>query len=299
VGLFKDMAKKLQLGFIGIGLMGKPMVLRLLEAGYSVKVWNRSAEKLYPVLAAGAVSCVSIAELVQGSDVVLLCLADTNVVEDIVLQHIVPHGALGKLLIDLSSIHPETTRKLAGLLKEKCGMGWVDAPVSGGVAGAEQGSLAIMAGGAADQIAIAREVLAPLYQQLTHMGAVGSGQVTKICNQMIVSCNVLVIAEMMALAKQAGVDALQIPKALVGGFADSKPLQITGTEMAAGVFMPVKWRVRTLLKDLQLAEDIAKQAGSAIPMSGLAAQLMQLHGSHGYLDQDPATLIKLFNQSDA
>lgn len=299
MGLFKDMAKKLQLGFIGIGLMGKPMVLRLLEAGYSVKVWNRSAEKLYPVLAAGAVSCVSIAELVQGSDVVLLCLADTNVVEDIVLQHIVPHGALGKLLIDLSSIHPETTRKLAGLLKEKCGMGWVDAPVSGGVAGAEQGSLAIMAGGAADQIAIAREVLAPLYQQLTHMGAVGSGQVTKICNQMIVSCNVLVIAEMMALAKQAGVDALQIPKALVGGFADSKPLQITGTEMAAGVFMPVKWRVRTLLKDLQLAEDIAKQAGSAIPMSGLAAQLMQLHGSHGYLDQDPATLIKLFNQSDA
>jgi 3-hydroxyisobutyrate dehydrogenase len=131
------------------------------------------------------------------------------------------------------------------------------------------------------------------------MGEVGSGQVTKICNQMIVSCNVLVIAEMMALAKQSGVDALQIPKALVGGFADSKPLQITGSEMAAGVFMPVKWRVRTLLKDLQLAEDIAKQAGSAIPMSGLAAQLMQLHGSHGYLDQDPATLIKLFNQSDA
>jgi 3-hydroxyisobutyrate dehydrogenase len=299
VGLFKDMAKKLQLGFIGIGLMGKPMVLRLLEAGFSVKVWNRSAEKLYPVLAAGAVACVSIAELVQGSDVVLLCLADTNVVEDVVLQDIVPHGAPDKLLIDLSSIHPETTRKLAGLLKEKCGMGWVDAPVSGGVAGAEQGSLAIMAGGAADQIAIAREVLAPLYQQLTHMGEVGSGQVTKICNQMIVSCNVLVIAEMMALAKQSGVDALQIPKALVGGFADSKPLQITGSEMAAGVFMPVKWRVRTLLKDLQLAEDIAKQAGSAIPMSGLAAQLMQLHGSHGYLDQDPATLIKLFNQSDA
>jgi len=293
------MTKKMQLGFIGIGLMGKPMVLRLLESGFSVKVWNRSAEKLYPVLAAGAVACVSIAELVQGSDVVLLCLADTNVVEGVVLQDILPHGAPDKLLIDLSSIHPETTRKLADLLKEKCGMGWVDAPVSGGVAGAEQGSLAIMAGGAADQIAIAREVLAPLYQQLTHMGEVGSGQVTKICNQMIVSCNVLVIAEMMALAKQSGVDALQIPKALVGGFADSKPLQITGTEMAAGVFTPVKWRVRTLLKDLQLAADIAKQAGSAIPMSGLAAQLMQLHGSHGYLDQDPATLIKLYNQSDA
>ena len=135
-------------------------------------------------------------------------------------------AAAGKLLIDLSSIHPENTRQLAALLHEKCGMGWVDAPVSGGVAGAEQGNLAIMAGGSAEHIEIARMVLAPLYKQLTHMGEVGSGQITKICNQMIVSCNVLVIAEMMALAKQAGVDAEQIPVALAGGFADSKPLQI-------------------------------------------------------------------------
>ena len=101
------------------------------------------------------------------------------------------------------------------MLYEKCGMGWVDAPVSGGVSGAEQGSLAIMAGGSIENINIARTVLAPLYKQLTHMGDVGSGQVTKICNQMIVSCNVLVIAEMMALAKQAGVAAEKIPEALV------------------------------------------------------------------------------------
>ena len=111
-------------------------------------------------------------------------------------------------------------------------MRWVDAPVSGGVAGAEQGALAIMAGGSVEDVDIARIVLAPLYKQLTHMGEVGSGQITKICNQMIVSCNVLVIAEMMALAKQAGVDAAKIPEALSGGFADSKPLQIVGPEMA-------------------------------------------------------------------
>jgi 3-hydroxyisobutyrate dehydrogenase len=284
------------LGFIGIGLMGKPMTLRLLNAGNTVYVWNRSPEKLQAVTEAGAISCSTVAELVKAVDVVILCLADTEVVESIVRNGIASNGAPNKLLIDLSSIHPETTKHLAALLQKQCGMGWVDAPVSGGVAGAEQGNLAIMAGGSEADIAVAREVLAPLYRQLTHMGEVGSGQITKICNQMIVSCNVMVIAEMMALAKQAGVDAAKIPQALAGGFADSKPLQITGTEMALEQFEPVKWRVKTLLKDLNMAVDIAKQSDNSIPMSGLAAQLLQLHGSHGFLEQDPSTLIKLYSK---
>ncbi|WP_031434871.1 NAD(P)-dependent oxidoreductase [Methylomarinum vadi] len=284
------------LGFIGIGLMGKPMTLRLLEAGFKVNVWNRSPEKLESVVAAGATACYSIADLVRASDVVLLCLADTAVVASIVDNEILHNGAAGKLLIDLSSIDPEATRQLAGKLHDSCGMRWVDAPVSGGTAGAEQGTLAIMAGGEAEDIAVARDVLRPLYKQLTHMGPVGSGQTTKICNQMIVSCNVLVIAEMMALAKQAGVDAEKIPQALAGGFADSKPLQIVGPEMATDTFEPVKWRVKTLLKDLNMAVGLAQQQGNAIPMSGLAAQLMQLHGSGGFLEQDPATLIKLYQK---
>jgi len=287
------------LGFIGIGLMGKPMTLRLLDAGFSVNVWNRSPEKLQPVTDSGARACSSIAELVRASEVIILCLADTAVVDSIIRNEIATNGTEGKLLIDLSSIHPENTRQLAALLHEKCAMGWVDAPVSGGVAGAEQGNLAIMAGGSAENIAVARLVLAPLYKQLTHMGEVGSGQITKICNQMIVSCNVLVIAEMMALAKQAGVDAKQIPAALAGGFADSKPLQISGAEMATETFEPVKWRVKTLLKDLNMAVDLSVKQGNAVPMSALAAQLMQLHGSHGYLEQDPATLIKLYTKTDA
>jgi 3-hydroxyisobutyrate dehydrogenase len=290
---------KTTLGFIGIGLMGKPMTLRLLDAGFSVNVWNRSPEKLQPVTDAGAKACGSVAELIRSSEVIILCLADTAVVEAIVRNDILTNGSAGRLLIDLSSIHPENTRQLAALLHEKCGMGWVDAPVSGGVAGAELGNLAIMAGGSAENIKVARIVLAPLYKQLTHMGEVGSGQITKICNQMIVSCNVLVIAEMMALAKQAGVDAGQIPAALAGGFADSKPLQITGAEMAAGTFEPIKWRVKTLLKDLNMAIDLSAKQGAAVPMSALASQLMQVHGSHGYMEQDPATLIKLYTKTDA
>ena len=279
--------------------MGKPMTLRLLDAGFSVNVWNRSPEKLPDVTDAGAKACSSIAELVKTSNVILLCLADTMSVESVVRDDILKNGSANQLLIDLSSIHPENTRQLASMLYEKCGMGWVDAPVSGGAAGAEQGNLTIMAGGSVDNIDIARIVLAPLYKQLTHMGDVGSGQVTKICNQMIVSCNVLVIAEMIALAQRAGVAAEKIPEALAGGFADSRPLQIVGPEMAMATFEPVKWRVKTLLKDLNMAIDLSTKQGNAIPMSGLAAQLMQLHGNHGYLEQDPSTLIKLFTKNDA
>ncbi|MGR9087394.1 MAG: NAD(P)-dependent oxidoreductase [Gammaproteobacteria bacterium] len=287
---------KRTLGFVGIGLMGKPMVLRLLDAGFAVNVWNRSAEKLAPVVDAGARPSASIADLARASDVILSCLADTDSVEEVVLNGILQNGAEDKLLIDLSSIDPEKTRQLSALLHQQSGMGWVDAPVSGGVSGAERGTLAIMAGGSIENIEVARKVLAPLYRQLTHMGGIGSGQVAKICNQMIVGCNVLVIAEMMALAKRAGVDASRIPEALAGGFADSRPLQIVGPEMAAESFEPVKWRVKTLLKDLNMAVDLSIRRGSAIPMSGLAAQLMQLHGSTGYLDQDPSTLIKLFER---
>ena len=291
--------KKNTLGFIGIGLMGRPMVLRLLGAGYNVNVWNRSPDKLLQVADAGAKVCASIAELVKASQVILLCLTDTTAVESVIYKGIVENGSVNQLLIDLSSIHPDNTRQLASVLKDRCGMNWVDAPVSGGIVGAEQGSLTIMAGGSSENVSIACTILAPLYQQFTHMGELGCGQVTKICNQMIVSCNVIVIAEMIALAQKAGVAAEKIPQALHGGFADSRPLQILGPEMALEDFEPLKWRVSTLLKDLNMALELSIKQGNAIPMSALAAQLMRLHGSHGYLEHDPSTLIKLFTQYDA
>ncbi|GAB4259510.1 MAG: NAD(P)-dependent oxidoreductase [Methylomicrobium sp.] len=243
---------------------------------------------------AGAVACESVERLTELSDVVLLCLSDTQAVASVVENHIAGCGAPDKLLIDLSSIEPTATRRLAAYLRQTSGMSWVDAPVSGGVPGAESGTLAIMAGGDEVDITTARRVLAPLYRQLTHMGSVGCGQIAKICNQMIVSCNVMVIAEMIALAQRAGVDAGKLPEALAGGFADSKPLQLVGPQMASGRFEPIKWHVKTLLKDLNMAVDLAADQNSAIPMSGLAAQLMQLHGSRGFLEQDPSTLITLF-----
>ncbi len=175
-------------------------------------------------------------------------------------------------------------------------MSWVDSPVSGGVAGAEQGTLAIMAGGPEAVIDRLRPVLAPLSQRVTRMGDVGAGQVTKICNQMIVSCNVLVMAEVMALAEKSGVDATAIPQALKGGFADSIPLQLTGPRMADRDFDPVKWHVKTLLKDLDMANDLARTMRSAIPMAGLGAELMRMHASQGNAERDPCTLVTMYTE---
>ncbi len=285
-----------RLGFIGIGLMGKPLTLRLLKAGFTVNVWNRTVEKIDPVVSAGAIAQNSIVDVVNASDIILLCLADSQAVTEVVEQGILESGARNKLIIDLSSIAPETTRKCAHILNKKHHISWVDAPVSGGIIGAEEGILAIMAGGAIEDIKIAQNILEPIYKKFTHMGELGCGQITKICNQMIVSANVLVIAEMIAFAKNSGVETSKIPQALTGGFADSKPLQISAPDMITENFEPVKWRVKTLLKDLNMAKEIAMIQGNEIPMSTLAAQLLQQHGDQGFLEQDPSTLIKLYSK---
>jgi len=289
------------IAFAGIGLMGLRMCRRLLAAGYPLTVWNRSPDKCAPLVEAGARQVHSPAELCAGADIVLLCLADTAVVREVVFGPggIVEGARAGQLLVDHSSLEPAATRAMAAELESRSGMRWVDAPVSGGTAGAEAGSLAIMAGGRAEDIERVRPVLMNLGQRLTRMGEVGAGQVTKACNQMIVACNALVIAEVVALAERSGVDASLIAPALAGGFADSKPLQILAPQMASSEFEPIKWHVRTLLKDLDTAVQLSREEGSATPMTGLAAQLMRLHGSQGHLDQDPATLVQMFRERDA
>ena len=288
------------LGFAGIGLMGLPMCRRLLAAGYPLTVWNRSADKCAELVEAGARQVATPAELCQHADVLMLCLADTAVVREVVFgeQGIVTAGKPGQLLVDFSSLEPTATREMASELAAKAGMSWLDTPVSGGTPGAEAGTLAIMAGGEAADLERVRPVLLTLGQRVTHMGPVGAGQVTKACNQMIVACNALVIAEVVALAEQSGVDTSLIAEALAGGFADSKPLQILAPQMAASRFEPVKWHVRTLLKDLDTAVKFSREQGSSTPISGLAAQLMRLHGSQGYLQKDPATLIDLYRRKD-
>lgn len=292
------MATLPSLGFAGIGLMGLPMCRRLLAAGYPLTVWNRNPAKCAPLVEAGARQVATPGQMCQHADVVMMCLADTSVVREVVfgLAGIAEGARRGQVLVDFSSLEPTATREMAEALINTTGMSWMDTPVSGGVSGAETGSLAIMVGGTKADLERVRPVLLTVGQRVTHMGAVGAGQVTKVCNQMIVACNALVIAEVVALAERSQVDAGMIAEALAGGFADSKPLQILAPQMADSRFEPVKWHVRTLLKDLDAAVKFSREQGSATPISGLAAQLMRLHGGQGFLEKDPSTIVQLYRE---
>ena len=288
-----------RLAFAGIGLMGLPMCQRLLAAGYPLVVWNRSPDKCAPLVALGAEQVDTPVELCAQADIVLLCLADTQAVAEVMFAQRGIAAAISdkQILVDFSSIEPAATKDMAQRLFLASGAQWLDVPVSGGVVGAETGTLAMMAGGDAKALEQVTPVLEHLSQRVTHMGAVGSGQVAKVCNQMLVACNAMVIAEVVALAEQAGVDAALLAPALAGGFADSKPLQILAPQMAQREFEPVKWHVRTLLKDLDMAVKLSQSHTSATPMSGLAAQLMRTHAAQGHLAADPATLIKLYSEN--
>lgn len=252
------MSDKPKLGYIGVGLMGKPMVLRLLAAGYAVSVWNRSAAKLKPVVEKGAQAVGSAAEVARAADIVMLCVTDQKAAEVVLFgpEGVAAGGARGKLVVDFSSIAPASARAYAERLEAECGMGLVDAPVSGGVPGAEQGTLAIMAGGKAEHFERAKPVVAHLSSRFTHMGAAGAGQATKLCNQIIVGTTIAIVAEAVRLAESAGVDASLLPAALAGGQADSRPLQIWAPRMVDG------WTERLAAANL-FVKDVGTVPGSS------------------------------------
>ncbi len=283
------------LGFVGMGLMGSRMTTRLLAAGYQVWVWNRSPDKCLPLVTQGAKLAATLADLARECDVIMLCLSDTAAVESVVFgeQGLAEYVQNKQLIVDFSSITPDATRDFAARLRTK-GVSWLDSPVSGGVMGAENGTLILMAGGEVQHIERFKPIAEHLGQKLTHMGEVGAGQITKICNQMIVASNALLIAETVALAAKAGVDATQLAPALAGGFADSLPLQILAPRMATNTFEPVQWKVQTLLKDLDNALALAKENTSSTPISALAAQLLRLHAAQGASLDDLSSVVKLF-----
>lgn len=283
------------LAFIGVGLMGAPMTRRLLDAGHRVAVWNRSRDKLAPLLARGARAAASPAEAARGAEAVMMCVTDTAAVEAVVFGAggVAEGIGAGKILIDFSSIQPDATRRFAQRLKAERQAGWIDTPVSGGVPGAEQGTLAIMAGGEAADIERARPIVKSLCARFTPMGPSGAGQTTKLCNQIIVGCNLAVLAEAIKLAQDAGVDAVRLPECLKGGFADSLPLQIFGARMASGTFEPPLGASETLLKDLDTACELARQTVTALPMASLASAIFRLLKTQGHGKDDPATLITL------
>jgi len=291
---------KPMLGFIGLGLMGAPIALKLLENGYPLTVWGRSPAKLEPALQAGASRADSPAALTAASDIVLLCVSDGAAVEDVVFgqQGIAENASTDKLLIDHSSISPEHSRRMAERLLSKTGMPWLDAPVSGGPPGVANKTLVVMAGGETTVFERALPVITSYAGRCTLMGPSGAGQSTKLINQALVGSNFAVLAEVTQLALNAGIDATKIPQALAGGRADSQLLQEYMPRMAQADFTPLG-RIGIVLKDLEMVAALARETNTATPMLGLARELHRLLTVHGLSEADNAAAIQLYATTPA
>lgn len=280
------------IAFLGMGLMGTRMASRLLQAGYTVAVWNRSQHACEALIQQGATQ-LELDKIAQ-YPIILICLADDQAVQS-VFDQIQPYLKAEQVIVDFSSLSVTATKQLAQSAQQQQ-VTWIDSPVSGGTIGAEQGTLVIFAGGDEHTIQALEPIYTVLSQRVTRMGETGTGQATKICNQLIVAANSTLIAEAVALASQAGVDTSLLAPALAGGFADSKPFQILAPRMATHTFEPVQWKVQTLSKDLNNALKLANSFNLNIPVAQKALLQLQAHQENGFADNDLATIIQYIEQ---
>ena len=280
------------IGFVGLGVMGKPMAKNLIKAGHKLIVHNRSRPAVDELAAAGATAAGSPAEVARGSTVVITMLPDTPDVE-LVLSG--ANGVLsalqrGAVVVDMSSISPEATKRLAAAVAENGGS-MLDAPVSGGEIGAVNASLSIMVGG--DDAAFAR--VRPIFEamgnaeRIVHIGPSGSGQICKICNQIAIGGALAGVSEAFALARKAGVDAGRVRQALLGGFAASRVLEVHGERMLTGNYKP-GFRAKLYHKDLRLANEAASANAVAMPATAIVTQLVNALVASGGGDLDYAAL---------
>jgi 3-hydroxyisobutyrate dehydrogenase-like beta-hydroxyacid dehydrogenase len=282
-------------GVIGLGLMGEAIAQRLIETGHTVAGYDIIAGKREAVAGRGVRACESPAEVAHASDVVLMSVTSTNAVEDVVLgtRGVASAGRFdGKVLVDHSTTEVQATKRLAAALAMSTGMAFVDAPVSGGPAAALHGRLAIMAGGEAAAIACIRPVMGRL-GHFTHMGHVGTGQATKLVNQVLVLTNYCVIAEALRLAEACGVDAKLIPEALAPGHAGSNLLPVLLERMIARDFAP-RGYARQVLKDLEMLDEAAREHKLALPMAAQALTLYRRMIAQGMGELDGSAVLTLY-----
>lgn len=278
----------MRLAVLGIGLMGYPIARRLCQAGHCVQVWNRTLHKAQRLLPDGAAVHQSPVAAVAQAELVVTMLEDGAVVEEVLFgMGTATAMSPGSTLVDMSSIRPEQARDHAARLAE-LGIAYLDAPVSGGTIGAEHGTLAIMAGGAAADFERALPVLTIL-GRATHVGPTGSGQMAKLANQMIVGATIGVVAEALLLCERAGADIARVREALAGGFADSRVLQVHGQRMVERDFAP-RGRMTVQLKDLRNALSCASAASFDAPITTLLEQLYAQGVAHGLADRDQSAL---------
>ena len=278
----------MNIAVLGIGFMGFPMARRLCEAGHTVHVWNRSREKAQRVAPFGATVHDTPASAVRDASVVISMLESGPVVEDVLFnQGTATAMKRGTLLIDMASIQPREARDHAARLLDH-GVSHLDAPVSGGTGGAEAGTLVIMVGGKAADFDRARPIF-DVFGRATHVGPHGTGQLTKLANQMIVGVTIGAVAEALLLCQKGGADMARVKEAITGGFADSRILQVHGQRMVERDFAP-RARMAVQLKDLRNALATAEEVGFDAPVTALFEQLYADGVEHGLADLDHAGL---------
>ena len=285
-----------KIAYIGLGIMGRPMVLNLLRAGYSVRVWARRSEMMEPLVEAGATACSSPADAADNSDIIITNVSDTTDVEQVVLGQngIIDGAAKGSVVVDMSTISPSVTRTIA----ERLGEGdieMLDAPVSGGEKGAIDGTLSIMVGGKAAVFERVLPVFDVLGSNIVRIGGNGAGQVTKACNQTVIAQSISAIGEAFVLAAAAGVDPAKVRDALLGGFAGSKVLDSHGGRMLMHDFKP-GFKARLHQKDMRIVLETAHELGIALPGASLATQLINALVGNGGGEDDSCAILRLQEQ---
>jgi 2-hydroxy-3-oxopropionate reductase len=282
-----------RIGFIGLGIMGKPMARNLMEAGYELVVYNRSRGKVDELAQQGAEAAESPREVAEQSDVVITMLPDSPEVREIIAgEDGVFEGVKeGSLLIDMSTISPVVTEELAASAGDK-GVGMLDAPVSGGETGAIDGALSIMVGGSEEDFERARPIFDVLGQTVVRVGEAGAGQVVKACNQIIVALVIEAVSEALVLGSKAGVDPEKIIEVLSGGLAGSKVMEAKKSFFLEHDFEP-GFRVELHHKDLGIALAAGREYGVALPVTAIVSQMLEALKAKGSGDRDHSAILTL------
>jgi 3-hydroxyisobutyrate dehydrogenase len=280
-----------KIGFIGLGVMGKPMAKNLISAGYPLTVWNRTKSRMNELLSLGAFAAESAKEVAEKSDVVIVMVGDSSDVEDVVLgpSGVVDGARSGLLVIDMSSISPIATRHIANTLSQK-GVEMLDAPVSGGDIGAKEATLSIMVGGPEDVYKECLPLFKVLGKQITYMGESGSGQAAKLCNQVICAMHIQAVCEGLMFGMKLGLDLERLLQVLTAGYASSRILSHLGPKMVDRDFRP-GFKMRHQLKDLKNALGTATTLKLPLPCTSLVHQMFCAVEAMGFEEKGTQTSI--------